>query len=353
MVDKKHIQEILTEVMHPELGSDIVSNGIVETIDIDEEQQRVTITLNFPKSRDPFINSIKRHIKEIITTKHSELTDKLFLVIKEGAPKPKESKPQRTETTKIAKIIAIASGKGGVGKSTVTSNLAVTMAEMGYAVGVLDADIYGPSQAKMFGVEEYKPEVNNVDDVDLIIPAYAHGVKIMSIAFFISSDDALIWRGPMATNALKQLIHQSEWGELDYLLIDLPPGTGDIHLGILQEVQLNGAIIVSTPQQVAIADAIRGIKMFQSPKINVPILGIVENMAWFTPEELPNNKYYIFGKDGATKLAEESNIDLLGQIPITMGVMEGGESGDPASLQISTINNSYKDIVTKLVNKFK
>ena len=351
MADKKQIQEVLKEVIHPELGSDIVSNGIVETIETKEE--RVTITLNFPKSRDPFINSIKKHIKELLTSKYTELLDNLFFVIKEAAPKKEAPKEQQTDTKKIAQIIAIASGKGGVGKSTVTSNLAVTMAKMGYAVGILDADIYGPSQAKMFGVEDYKPGVEVVDNVELIVPAEAHGVKVMSIAFFINSDDALIWRGPMATNALKQLIHQTQWGELDYLLIDLPPGTGDIHLGILQELQLNGAIIVSTPQQVAIADAIRGIKMFNSPKIEVPILGIVENMAWFTPDELPNNRYYIFGKDGATKLAKESNLDLLGQIPLTMGVMEGGDNGKPGSLMISTINDSYQDIVVKLVNKLK
>lgn len=351
MVDKKQIQEVLKEVIHPELGSDILSNGIVETIDIKEG--KVIITLNFPKSRDPFINSIKRHIKELLTNKYSELVDSISFVVKESAQKREEPKAQRTDTTKIAKIIAIASGKGGVGKSTITSNLAVTMAQMGYSVGILDADIYGPSQAKMFGVEGYKPEVEVVDNVDLIIPAKSHGVKVMSIAFFINSDDALIWRGPMATNALKQLTHQTQWGELDYLLIDLPPGTGDIHLGILQELQLNGAIIVSTPQQVAIADAIRAIKMFNSPKIEVPILGIIENMAWFTPDELPDNRYYIFGKDGASNLAKSSNVDLLGQIPITMGVMEGGESGKPGSLMISTINDSYKDIVVKLVNKLK
>ncbi len=351
MADKKQIQEVLKEVIHPELGSDILSNGIIETIEIKEE--RVTITLNFPKSRDPFTNSIKKQAKELLTSRYTELAGNLFFVIKEAAPKKEEPKEQKTDTKKIAQIIAVASGKGGVGKSTVTSNLAVTMAKMGYAVGVLDADIYGPSQAKMFGVEDYKPGVEVVDSVELIVPAEAHGVKVMSIAFFINSDDALIWRGPMATNALKQLIHQTQWGELDYLLIDLPPGTGDIHLGILQELQLNGAIIVSTPQQVAIADAIRGIKMFNSPKIDVPILGIVENMAWFTPEELPNNRYYIFGKDGAAKLAKESNLDLLGQIPITMGVMEGGESGKPGSLMISTINNSYSDIVKKVVNKLK
>ena len=351
MVDKNSIQEVLKEVVHPELGSDIVSNGVVESIEI--KDGRVIITLNFPKSRDPFINSIKRHIKDLLTSAYTELTDSISFVIKEAAPKKEEPKLQQTHTNKIAKIIAIASGKGGVGKSTITSNLAVTMSKMGYSVGILDADIYGPSQAKMFGVEDYRPEVETVDGVDLIIPAESHGVKIISIAFFISKDDALIWRGPMVNNALKQLIHQTQWGELDYLLIDLPPGTGDIHLGILQELQLNGAIIVSTPQQVAIADAIRGIKMFQSPKINIPILGIIENMAWFTPDELPDNRYYIFGRDGASKLAKDTNIDLLGQIPITLGVMEGGESGNPATLDILTINNSYKDIVSKVVNKLK
>lgn len=351
MVDKKNILELLQDVIHPELGSDIISNGVVESVDI--KDNRVTVTLNFPKSRDPFVNSVKRRIKELATTRYPELLDNIYFVVKEAAPKREEPKKRKAESNKISKIIAIASGKGGVGKSTITSNLATTMVEMGYSVGVLDADIYGPSQAKMFGVEGYKPEMVDVDGVELIVPAYSHGVKIISIALFINSDDALIWRGPMATNALKQLIHQTQWGELDYLLIDLPPGTGDIHLGVLQEVQLNGAIIVSTPQQVAIADAIRGIKMFQSPKVEVPILGIIENMAWFTPEELPNNKYYIFGEGGAIKLAAENNIELLGQIPIIMGVMEGGDSGKPAALTISTLNSSYHNIAMKLVNKLK
>lgn len=349
MVDKERVQEILTEVIHPELGGDIVSLGIVESIDI--KDNKITITLNFPKRRDPFVNSIKRHIKELLTTNNSELVDKISFIIKEAAPKLEEPKTKRSETTKIGKIIAIASGKGGVGKSTVTSNLAATMASMGYSVGVLDADIYGPSQAKMFGLEGVKPSVESVDGVDLIIPPESHGVKVMSIAFFVNDDDALIWRGPMATNALKQLIHQTKWGRLDYLLIDLPPGTGDIHLGILQEVQLNGAIIVSTPQQVAIADAIRGIKMFEAPKIEVPVLGIIENMAWFTPAELPDNRYYIFGKEGATKLAKDMGVDLLGQIPIILDVMEGAESGEPASLKLSTIHRTYQDIVIKLVSK--
>ena len=349
MVDTRGIKEVLKQVVHPELGSDILSNGIVENIDI--KNGGVTITLNFPKGRDPFVNSIKKHIKELLTTIYTELVDNISFIVKEAAPKVDKPKPVQSATNDISKIIAIASGKGGVGKSTITSNLAVTMSKMGYKVGILDADIYGPSQAKMFGVEDYKPLATVVNDIELITPAESHGVKIMSIAFFINCDDALIWRGPMVNNALKQLIHQTQWGELDYLLIDLPPGTGDIHLGVLQELQLNGAIIVSTPQQVAIADAIRGIKMFQSPKIDVPILGIIENMAWFTPEELPQNKYYIFGKGGATKLAKDTDIDLLGQIPIIMGVMEGGESGTPATLSVSIINNSYQNIVLKIVDK--
>ncbi|MGC9341384.1 MAG: Mrp/NBP35 family ATP-binding protein, partial [Bacteroidales bacterium] len=236
---------------------------------------------------------------------------------------------------KVKNIIAVASGKGGVGKSTVAVNLAVAMAKTGASVGLIDADVYGPSAPIMFGLEGQRPGIRKEGEKEFIIPITKYGVKIVSIGFFVRPEDALIWRGPMATNALKQLISQSDWGELDYLFVDLPPGTGDIHLTMVQETAVTGAVIVSTPQQVALADAVKGIAMFAGEKINVPVLGLVENMSWFTPEELPENKYYIFGKEGVKRLADELKVNLLGQIPLVQGVREDGDEGRPSVLDDS------------------
>ena len=227
----------------------------------------------------------------------------------------------------------MASGKGGVGKSTVAANLAVALALSGSKVGLIDADVYGPSMPMMFNVKDERPTARTEDGIEWIIPIEKHGVKLLSVGFFVKPEDAVIWRGPMATSALKQLITQGDWGELDYLLIDLPPGTGDVHLTMVQEVPVTGVVIVSTPQEVALADVIKGINMFTGDKINVPVLGIVENMAWFTPEELPDNKYYIFGKEGCKKLAQKLDIKLLGQIPIIQGIRESGDSGMPVALK--------------------
>ncbi|MEG1649453.1 MAG: Mrp/NBP35 family ATP-binding protein, partial [Rikenellaceae bacterium] len=229
-----------------------------------------------------------------------------------------------------------------------TANLAVTLAKAGYKVGIIDADVYGPSQPKMFGCEDYSALGEKVEGKDFIIPVERHGVKIMSIGFFIKPTDALVWRGPMATNALKQIIHQTLWGELDYLLIDLPPGTGDVHLTILAEMKVTGAIIVSTPQKVALADVVRGIAMFKAPNINVPIIGIIENMAWFTPAELPENKYYIFGKDGVKELAARENIKLLAQIPLVQSICEASDNGEPESLTNPIIKSKYQELITNL-----
>jgi ATP-binding protein involved in chromosome partitioning len=259
---------------------------------------------------------------------------------------------QRNSTTStIGKVVAVASGKGGVGKSTVTSNLAVALANMGYKVGVLDADIYGPSQSKMFGVEDYLPDAVQVDGRDYIIPAEVGNIKIISIAMFIRPTDALLWRGTMANSALRQLIHQTQWGELDYLLIDLPPGTGDIHLSIISELTIDGAVIVSTPQQVAVADVVRGVEMFRNPNVNIPVLGVIENMSWFTPAELPENRYYIFGKGGAARYAEQVGVDLLGQIPIIQAIMEGSDNGKPAVGTISEVAVYYQQAAQKVVEK--
>ena len=255
--------------------------------------------------------------------------------------------------SRVKKVIGVVSGKGGVGKSTVTANLAVTLRDMGYSVGILDADIYGPSMPKMFGVEGYTPQAILRDEQEYILPAETGGIKIASIGFFISPDDALIWRGPMATTALKQLLHQTLWEGLDYLLIDLPPGTGDVHLSVVGEVKVNGAIVVSTPQQVAVADVRRGVNMFRAEGIDVPVLGIIENMAWFTPAELPNNRYYLFGKGGARNMARTEGIDFLGDIPIVQSVMEGGENGTPAVSIHPEVKKYYREIADKIVEKLE
>jgi ATP-binding protein involved in chromosome partitioning len=236
----------------------------------------------------------------------------------------------------IKNIIAVASGKGGVGKSTVTANLAVTLAKMGFKVGILDADIYGPSVPIMFDVERERPLSVTVDGKSKMKPIESYGVKVLSIGFFTKPDQAVVWRGPMAAKALNQMIFDAAWGELDFMLLDLPPGTGDIHLSIMQSLPITGAVVVSTPQNVALADARKGVAMFQQESINVPVLGIIENMAYFTPDELPNNKYYIFGKEGAKHLAEDLNIPFLGEIPLVQSIREAGDIGRPAALQTGT-----------------
>ncbi len=241
---------------------------------------------------------------------------------------------------------------GGVGKSTVTSNLAVALAKAGYSVGLLDADIFGPSVPIMFKTEDARPVLEKIDGKDRILPVEKYGVKMLSIGYFVNPDDALVWRGAMATNALRQLINDGNWGELDYLLLDLPPGTSDIHLTLVQTIGITGAVVVTTPQNVALADAVKGISMFKSKNINVPVLGLIENMAWFTPAELPENKYYIFGKDGGKALANKLEIPLLGQIPIVQSIREGGDNGEPAALNDdSIIGLAFADVAQKVVER--
>jgi len=267
--------------------------------------------------------------------------------VKTLRPAPEQLKKQYQQAKNI---IAVASGKGGVGKSTVAVNLAVALAKMGYSVGLLDADIYGPSMLRMLGVENLKPTVKGSERHEIIVPVERYGVRMLSIGFFVRPGNALIWRGPMATNAIKQLIHQGEWGKPDYLLIDLPPGTGDIHITIVQELSVTGAIIVSTPQEVALADAVKGINMFQTDKVKVPILGLVENMAWFTPEELPDHRYYIFGNGGCKALAERKGIRLLGQIPIVQSICEGGDNGQPVVTNENSITGkAFMELAQNLV----
>lgn len=349
MASEKEIMELLAQITHPENGKDIVSSGIVKEVSVGEKD--AVIVLSFLKKRDPFAKSLKKQVEKKVETLLKESGAPQKVKITELEPTAPAPAAPETTTGGIKYVLAVASGKGGVGKSTVTANLAVALHDMGYRVGILDADVYGPSIPKMFGVEGFLPKAVVRGEQQYIMPAQAGGIKIMSIGFFISPDDALIWRGPMANSALKQLIHQTLWEELDFLLVDLPPGTGDVHLSVTSELKLDGAVIVTTPQQVAVADVRRGIKMFRSAGIDVPVLGLIENMAWFTPEELPANRYYLFGRDGGQKLARTEGVDFLGEIPIIQSVMDGAESGMPASSTAGKAKEYYVDIAKKIVHK--
>jgi len=347
MFSKDQILAVLSKVVHPDKGKDIVSLGMVSQVESGKEG--INITLTPEKSNDPFINSIRSTIVR-------SLKDTLGpdVVISEIKVEPKVIVGKKQEKARevlpgVKNIIAVSSGKGGVGKSTIAVNLAISLARKGFSVGLLDADVFGPSVPKMFNEEKYRPDVKRENDVDIIVPLFKHGVKVLSTGFFVDPADAVIWRGPMASSFLKQLITQGEWGELDYLLVDLPPGTSDIHLTLVQEVPVTGAIVVSTPQEVALADAVKGISMFRSEKINVPVLGLVENMSWFTPAELPSNKYYIFGKEGCKKLAEKMDVPLLGQIPLVQSICEGSDNGQPVALNDSVTGNAFMDLADNLI----
>ena len=330
----KLIMDALAKVRYPGTGKDLVTMGMVED-NIRIDGNKVSFSLLFEKPNDPFIKSVVKAAETAILTYVGEEVDikgNITVDAKQAArPEPDKLLPE------VKNIIAVSSGKGGVGKSTVAANLAVALALQGHKVGLLDADIFGPSQPKMFNVEEARPYMVEVGGRELIEPAANYGVKLLSIGFFINKEDAVLWRGAMASNALKQLIGDANWGDLDYFLIDLPPGTSDIHLTMVQTLAITGAIVVSTPQEVALADARKGISMFTGEKINVPVLGLVENMSWFTPAELPENKYYLFGKEGGKRLAEELNIPLLGQTPIVQSICEGGDSGKPVALNPDSI----------------
>ncbi len=329
-INKKTVQDCLEKIVHPEKGRNIVELGIVENLSV--QSDRIEFSLVSNRNNDPLIASIRKAcLVSLKGTFGPEIEQKL--IINTRVPEPRQSEKEKTGPLPgVKNIIAVASGKGGVGKSTVSVNLAVALAKTGASVGLLDADVYGPSLPKMFGLEGVRPEVKNIDNRDIMIPVEKYGVKVLSLGFFVNPEDAVIWRGPMATNALKQMITLADWGELDYLLIDLPPGTGDIHLTLVQEVAVTGAVIVSTPQQVALADVIKGIAMFTGEKINVPVLGLVENMAWFTPAELPGNRYYIFGKEGCKQLAKNLGLDLLAQVPLVQSICENGDAGRPSVL---------------------
>jgi len=345
----KQILDALRNVRYPGDNQDIVTAEMVND-DIKINGHKVSFSLIAKKKNDPFIKSLVKACEAAILHYVSPDCDiKGNISIKYKTSEIQRDKEKPLQNTKI---IAISSGKGGVGKSTVTANLAVTLAKLGYKVGLLDADIFGPSMPKMFSIEEYHPIAVEIGDKHFMIPAEKYGVKILSIGFFVNPQNAVIWRGVMASNAVKQLIEDAAWGDLDYFLVDLPPGTSDIHLTLVQMLHFSGAIVVSTPQKVALADAIKGIEMFENNKVNVPILGLIENMAYFTPTELPQNKYYIFGREGCKKLAEERNIPLLAQIPIVQSLCESGDNGTPITLNDNTIlSKIFIDLAKKIVGQ--
>ncbi len=349
-MENRDVLEVLSKIFHPQTHKPVTEGGIVEQVRAGEG--KIDIVLRFVLPRDPFAVGIKREVVKAVSAAFPD--KKINVLIKEGAPSradPLEKLREGSGAQGIGRVIAVSSGKGGVGKSSVTANLAVLLAQQGYRVGILDADVYGPSQAAMFGVKEYRPGVVMQGEKEMFLPAEAYGVKVMSIGFFISPDDALVWRGPMATGALRQLVHQTAWGGLDFLLVDLPPGTGDIHLTVLQELKIDGAVIVSTPQGIALADVLRGIGMFRAEKIGVEVLGIVENMSWFTPLEHPGEKYYIFGKGGARAMAGELGVPFLGGIPIMVSVMEGAEKGRPDAVDNSFLKEYYSGVIKAVTKK--
>lgn len=346
---KDEIISALKSISVPGEGQNMVESGAVTNVQVFGDEVEVDITIN-----NPSLQAKKKTEVAILQTIHEKVYEKAKIKVNLKVVASEQEKPQikGKPIAGIKNIIAVASGKGGVGKSTITANLAVSLAQMGFEVGILDADIYGPSIPIMFDVENEKPLAVNVDGKSKMKPVSNYGLKILSIGFFTKPDQAVIWRGPMASKALNQMIFDAHWGELDFLLVDLPPGTGDIHLSILQSLPITGAVVVSTPQTIALADARKGIAMFQQESIDVPVLGVVENMAYFTPEELPDNKYYIFGKDGAKNLAEDLDIALLGQIPIVQSVREAGDIGRPAAFQSDTlIAKSFKTLTQNTVSQ--
>ena len=346
------VNKWLMEVEHPAKGDkNIVELGMVEKVEIGEGS--VTVTLAFAKHRDPLAEYLIGSAKAAIIRNAPEGTQvEIKTVIKEAAaPKKKPGLDLGTEEiANVKHIIGIASGKGGVGKSTVSVNLAVALARLGYKVGLADADVYGPSVPKMTATEGIIPDAVKEGEKEVIMPAEKYGVKWMSIGYFAKPEQALIWRGPMACNALKQMILQVRWGELDFLLIDMPPGTGDIHISLVHDIPMEGAVIVSTPQDVALADVEKGVNMFRNESVNKTILGLVENKAWFTPEEHPDERYYIFGKEGAIRMAEKYNIPLLGQIPIVQSIREGGDQGEPAALSTRPDGLAFLALAEKLAS---
>lgn len=343
-LDKKEILKALETITIAGEGKNMVESGAIANVVTFGDEVIVDLLLHTPAMH--IKKRAEDDIKKVILEK---ILAQAKIKINTKVEVPDKPEIKGKSIPGIKNIIAVASGKGGVGKSTVTANLAVTLAKMGFSVGILDADIYGPSMPIMFDVESEKPISVNVDGKSKMKPIESYEVKILSIGFFTSPSQAVIWRGPMASKALNQMIFDADWGELDFLLLDLPPGTGDIHLSIVQSLPITGVVVVSTPQAVALADAKKGVSMFLSEAINVPVLGIIENMAYFTPEELPTNKYYIFGQEGAKNLSEDLNVSFLGEIPIVQSIREAGDYGRPAALQIGSIIETVFEEITRNV----
>lgn len=343
----KLITDALSTVRYPGSGKNLIEAEMLED-DLRIDGMNVSFSLIFEKSTDPFLKSVVKAAEAAIHTYVDKGVNVTINIktLQAARPEPGKMLPQ------VKNVIAVSSGKGGVGKSTVAANLAVALTQLGYKVGLLDADIFGPSVPKMFHLEAERIFAEMQDGRQVLIPAEKYGVKILSIGFFVNPDTATLWRGGMASNALKQLIADAGWGELDYFILDTPPGTSDIHLTLLQNLAITGAVIVSTPQNVALADARKGIDMYRNDKVNVPILGLVENMAWFTPAELPENKYYLFGHEGVKRLAEEMQVPLLGQIPLVQSICESGDEGEPAAVHADTLTGiAFRNLAEAVVRE--
>jgi ATP-binding protein involved in chromosome partitioning len=345
-INKEKVLQALSNVEEPDLKQDLVTLGMIQDIEIGVNQVRFTVVLTTPAC--PLKELIRRNCEAAI---HEHLSPDVEVIIKLTA-NVTSARQTGPLIPGVKNVIAISSGKGGVGKSTVTANLAMALHRSGAKVGIIDADIFGPSMPVMFGAENMQPTITPRDGKNFINPIRQYGIKIISIGFLTPPDSAIVWRGPMASQALKQFFADTDWGELDYLLIDLPPGTSDIHLTLVQTVPVTGAVIVTTPQKVALADATKGLAMFRQPQINVPILGIIENMAWFTPEELPDHRYPIFGKGGGQALADKFDVPLLGQIPLVQGIREAGDEGRPAVMDVNPIvNDAFRDAAESLAQQ--
>ena len=349
---KQDIYNALDTITEPGEGKSLVENKNISNLVVFGNEVIVDVAISNPTLQAK--KKVESEIKKAILSKVDEKIDVKVNVKTSAAPKKEEKSTliKGKKIPSIKNIIAIASGKGGVGKSTITANMAVSLSKMGFKVGILDADIYGPSMHLMFDVEKERPISVKIEGRSKMKPIENYGVKLLSLGFFTNPNQAVIWRGPMASKALNQLIFDADWGELDFLLIDLPPGTGDVHLSIVQALPINGAVIVSTPQTIALADAKKGVAMFQQESIQVPVLGIIENMAYFTPEELPDNKYYIFGKDGAKHLAEDINTKFLGEIPLVQSIREAGDVGHPVALQENTsLENAFSTLTKEMISE--
>ena len=348
-LNREEVLKVLGNIIEPDLKKDIVSLNLIENLDVSNQKVMLTVSITNPalharkRMQEAIQFNLKRYFGEEIEVE---------VTVKGMASEHKEKR--RKILPDVKHIVAIASGKGGVGKSTITANIAGGLMKLGYSVGIVDADIYGPSMPTMFDVVGERPTMVEVEGKQLISPVLANGLKLLSIGFFTDQDNAVVWRGPMASKALTQMFTDGHWGELDFLLVDLPPGTGDIHLSLVQTVPLDGVVIVSTPQEVALVDARRGVNMFKMDSLKIPVIGIVENMAWFTPAELPENKYYIFGRDGAKNLAEGLNVPFLGAIPLVQSVCEAGDAGRPAVFQENTpVSKAFDDLVSKFVHELQ